>query len=59
MNNTTATPAMTAAATEKLRNGLFTCVSNMANMRRDADPTATEDEIFESIKASLIRMMSK
>jgi hypothetical protein len=59
MNNNTPTPAQTAAATETLRNGLFTCVSNMANMRRTADPTATEDEIFESIKASFIRMMSK
>ena len=59
MNNTTPTTATTTAATETLRNGLFTCVSNMANMRRESDPTATEDEIFESVKASLIRMMSK
>ena len=37
-------------------NAFFTCVATMANMRREAGQT--EDEIFESVKASLLAMMA-
>lgn len=40
-------------------NALFTCVSQMADLRREAAPEMTEDEIFESVKASLLKMMSE
>lgn len=37
-------------------NAFFTCVASMADMRRAAGQT--EDEIFESVKASLLLMMA-
>ena len=43
--NTTATTA------------LFNCIAGMADIRRGEG--MTEDEIFESVKASLIRMMAE
>jgi len=48
-NTTTATEAQTLA--------LGDLISNMANLRREAAPEMTEDQIFASVIASLIEMM--